>query len=106
MRRCVYVVGALLAVSSISPLRAHAQTGLVRGRVTEQTSGQPVAGVTVAIGSRGTQTRQDGQYVLTDVPVGSDTVRFRLIGFINAVRPVTVVASQPAVVDVALTAQA
>jgi iron complex outermembrane receptor protein len=84
----------------------HAQTGLVRGRVTEQTSGQPIAGVTVAIGSRGTQTRQDGQYALTDVPVGTDTVRFRLIGFINAVRPVTVAASQPAVVDVALTAQA
>jgi iron complex outermembrane receptor protein len=38
--------------------------------------------------------------------VGTDSVRFRLIGFINATRPVTVAAGQTAVADVTLTAQA
>ena len=106
MRGSLCVVGAVLAVSSISPPGVHAQAGVVRGRVTEQTTGQPIAGVTVAVGSRGAQTRQDGQYVLTDVPAGTDSVRFRLIGFTNATRPVTVAAGQTAVVDVALSAQA
>jgi iron complex outermembrane receptor protein len=97
---------ALLTVSSISSLPAQAQTGTIRGRVTETASGQPVAGVTVSFGSRGTQTRTDGSYVLTDVPAGRDSVRFRLIGFSGAARPVTVVAGQTLTADIALTAQA
>ncbi len=97
---------ALLAVSSMTPLAAQGPTGSVRGRVTDGASGQPIAGVTVYIGSRGTQTRQDGQYTLVDVPAGTDSVRFRLIGFAPAARAVTITAGQPATVDIALTAQA
>src|SRR4030095_14820252 len=92
MRSSLYVVGALFAVSALSPLRA--QTGSVSGRVTEGARGQPVPGVTVSIGSRLTQTRQDGQDVLTDVPVGTDSVRFRLIGFAQAVRAGTATAGE------------
>ena len=87
MRSVVYGMVALLAVSTVSPLPALAQSGSIRGRVTETSSGQPVAGVTVSFGSRGTQTRQDGSYVLTDLPAGTDSVRFRLIGFAGACPP-------------------
>lgn len=106
MRGSHYLVGALLAVSSFLPLQVQGQTGSIRGRVTEQASGQPLEGVTVSFGPRGTLTQKDGTYLLRDVPAGRDSLRFRLIGFATARRSVSVVAGQTATYDVALTAQA
>ena len=105
-RHSVLLIGGLLAAASISPLTAQGQTGSVRGIVTEETSRQPLPGVTVTIGARVTQTRPDGQYVLRGVPVGADTVHFRLIGYRSAARKVTITAGQDAAVDVALSHQA
>ena len=96
----------LFAVALFAPLSAQGQTGTITGRVTEQASGQPLGGVTVIFGARGTQTRDDGSYALRDVPAGRDTLRFRLIGYASATRSVSVAAGQTATYDVALTAQA
>ncbi len=106
MRSSLCLTAAVLLASSFSPVGVQGQSGSIQGRVTEQTSGRPVPGVTVTFGTRGTQTRQDGSYSLGDVPPGTDSVRFRLIGFEPAARSVTVVAGQSATVDVALTTQA
>jgi TonB-dependent starch-binding outer membrane protein SusC len=106
MRIFLRVFSVLVAASPLSALAAQGQTGTIRGRVTEEASGRPVEGVTVAFGARGTQTRQDGSYVLGDAPAGTDSIRFRLIGFVGASRSVTVSGGQTVTVDMALTAQA
>ena len=106
-RHSVFLIGGLLAAASISPLTAQGQqTGSVRGRVTEDPSRQPLPGVTVTIGSRVTQSRPDGEYIIHGVPVGTDTVRFRLIGYGAAARKVTITAGQDAAVDVSLSHEA
>ena len=97
---------ALVAVALFAPRQAHGQTGTIRGKVTEQQSGQPLEGVVVGFGARATQTREDGTYILRDVAVGSDSLRFRLIGYSAASRSVSVSAGQTATYDVALTQQA
>jgi iron complex outermembrane receptor protein len=76
------------------PLAAHAQGGIIRGRITHEGSNQPLAGVQVSFGSRSTQSQQDGQYVLTEVPAGRDSLRARLIGYAPAARSVTVTLGQ------------
>ena len=106
MRRLFSVIGALLAVASISPLTAQGPTGSVRGRVTETPSGQPLPGVTVTIGTRVTQSRPDGQYIMHGIPAGTDSLKFRLIGFRSATRSITISAGQTATYDVALSAEA
>ena len=105
-RHFVLFIGGLLAAASISPLTAQGQTGSIRGRVTDEASRQPLPGVTVTIGSRVTQSRPDGEYVIHGVAVGADTVRFRLIGYRAAARTVTITAGQTAAVDVALSHEA
>ncbi|HTK53142.1 MAG TPA: TonB-dependent receptor [Gemmatimonadaceae bacterium] len=57
-------------------------TGSVAGRVTSA-QGAPLAGVqvTVAGTALGAVTHDSGQYVITRVPVGTQTIRARLIGF-------------------------
>jgi TonB-linked SusC/RagA family outer membrane protein len=106
MRRSRYWIGALLAISSITPLYAQAQTGSIRGRVTEQQTGQAISGATVSIGSHVTQTRQDGQYLLADIPSGTDSLRVRIIGFTPTARAVTVAPGQTLVADQTLATQA
>ena len=78
-RHSVLLIGGLLAAAAIHPLTAQGQTGSVRGIVTEETSRQPLPGVTVTIGARVTQTRPDGQYVIRGVavPAGRHRVEFR-----------------------------
>ncbi|HJR35249.1 MAG TPA: TonB-dependent receptor plug domain-containing protein, partial [Gemmatimonadales bacterium] len=88
------------------PLAAQAQGGTIRGRITHEGSNQPLAGVQVSFGSRSTQSQQDGQYVLTEVPAGRDSLRARLIGYAPAARSVTVTLGQTVTADIAMTASA
>jgi iron complex outermembrane receptor protein len=106
MRRLRYISGALLAVLWIAPLRAQEPAGTVRGRVVEDATQQPLARVTVAVGSRGALTQADGSYIITSVPAGPATLRVRMLGYEPVTRSITVVSSQATVVDVAMTARA
>jgi TonB-linked SusC/RagA family outer membrane protein len=99
-------IGLLLAAVWIAPLRAQEPTGTIRGRVTDDASQLPLQGAMVRVGSRYTQTRADGGYLLTDVPAGTDTLRATMIGYAPAARLVTVVGGEALDMDVALTAQA
>jgi TonB-linked SusC/RagA family outer membrane protein len=99
-------IGLLLAAVWLTPLSAQEPTGSVRGRVTDQSSQLPLQGALVRIGSRTTQTRTDGGYLLSDVPAGDDTLRVTMIGYAPAARSVTVVAGETLDLDVALIAQA
>jgi len=106
MRRLRYIIGALLAVLWMAPLRAQEPAGTIRGRVIDDATQQPLARVTVAVGSRGALTQADGRYLITGVPAGTGTLRVRMLGYAPATRPITVVGGQTVVVDLALTAQA
>jgi iron complex outermembrane receptor protein len=106
MRGLRYSIGLLLAVVWITPLRAQEATGTIRGRVTDEASQQPLQGAVVRVGSRSTQTRADGGYLLPDVPAGADSLRVTMIGYAPAARPVTVVGGETITMDVPLVAQA
>ena len=66
--------------------------GTIRGRVTEGGSQRPVADVQVTVvgTALGGLTTQNGEYTITNVPTGQQTLRFRRLGFTALERPVTV----------------
>jgi iron complex outermembrane receptor protein len=101
-----FFLGALVAALWVSPRAVEAQTGTIRGKVTNEVSGLPLAGAAVWFGTRIAQTRPDGQYMLTGVPAGTGTLRARLIGYASAARTVTVVSGQTLDVDLTLAASA
>lgn len=105
MRRIGYVTGALSAVLWIRPLVAQQATGVIRGRISDAATQQPLGGVTVSVGRVGAVTQPDGRYVMVAVPAGSDTLRARLIGYAAATRPVTLSGGDTLVVDLSLNAQ-
>lgn len=106
MRRLRLTIGALLAVAWMAPLRAQEPAGTIRGRVLEEASHQPLARVTVAVGSRGALTQADGSYIITGVPAGAGTLRARMLGYSPVTRPVVVTGGATVVVDLAMTPQA
>ena len=106
MRRLRHIGGALLALLWMTPLHAQGPTGTVSGRVTDQGTQAPLAGVTVTAGSRGARTSADGRYTISGVPSGAFEVRARIIGYAPATHSTTVVGGQTVVVDLALAPQA
>jgi iron complex outermembrane receptor protein len=93
-------------VLCVAPLRAQEPTGAIRGLVIDNETQQPLARVTVAVGSRGALTQADGRYLITGVPQGTAILRVRMLGYAPATQPVTVVGGLTVVADVALTPQA
>src|SRR5262245_18474612 len=99
-------MAALLAVCVIGPAGAEGQTGQIHGRVTQDVGGQVLSGVTISFGGKSTQTRADGQYTLTGVGAGTDTLRARLIGYSPSARILTVGTGQTVEANLALAASA
>jgi len=106
MRRLRFIIGVLLAVLWVAPLSAQQPTGTIRGRVVDDATQQPLARATVTIASRGAVSQADGRYVVTGVPVGPGFLRVRMLGYAPVTQPVTIVAGQAVVADVAMTSQA
>jgi iron complex outermembrane receptor protein len=106
MRRINYLTCALLALSWTAPLVAQQPTHTIRGRITDNSTQQPIVGVVVTVGGRSAITLSDGRYTITGVPAGSDLLHARLIGYQPANQPVMVAGDETVVVDVALTASA
>ncbi len=97
------VLGLLLA-----PAAVEAQTGQITGRVTDASTGRPVAEVQIHIPDTGigVLTRSDGRYLLVDVPVGTHSLRAERIGMRTQTQEVTVTDGQAATVDFALSSEA
>jgi TonB-linked SusC/RagA family outer membrane protein len=106
MKRIRFMGGALLALLWVAPLRAQESTGTIRGSVVDTATQQPLGGVTIAAGARGTRSQADGRFVITDVPVGTYDLRARMLGYMPVTQSVTVTAGQVTLVQVAMTAQA
>jgi TonB-linked SusC/RagA family outer membrane protein len=105
MRRAGFLTGALLAVLGAAPLFAQ-ETATVRGRVVDDATKQPIAGVQVSVAGHAALTAADGRYTISGVPAGNDTVRSRRIGYAPASMAVTVLGNATVVADFTLTAQA
>lgn len=70
----------------ILPLQAgpaYAQGATLTGRVTDQTDGQPLVAVNVVLKGtlRGTVTDSKGEFTLTNIPAGTYSVVFSLVGY-------------------------
>src|SRR5881396_1024718 len=100
------VLGAALTWTAPPPLTAQQPTGTIRGRVTDNSTQQPIAGAIIAVGNRSTQTRDDGRFTIGGIAAGSDLLRVKMIGYVQINQPVMVTAGDTSVVDLALTAQA
>lgn len=84
---------------------AAAQQGTVRGQVTDAVTQRPIIGAQVSVAGtqRGTVTNSAGEFVIPNVPLGSQTVQVDNIGFRSAEEIVDVIADQTATVNFALT---
>ena len=90
----------------VVPAAAQAQTGNVAGRVFDGSNMRPLEGVTVQIGERGALTGADGRFLVTNIPVGTVTVRATILGYATSESTVTVTAGQTTVLDFQLTLEA
>ncbi len=86
------------------PAGAQQPTGTIRGTVRNSGTNLPLGSAQLSVaGSRlGTMSREDGSFVITSVPAGSQTVQAHLIGYAAASKTVTVVAGQTVRVDLVL----
>jgi iron complex outermembrane recepter protein len=83
MSACRLRAAVFLAAVLVVPVALHAQgTAVVTGRVTDATTGEPIASATIrAVGTQaGTTTRADGSYRLS-LPPGSYQLRATYIGY-------------------------
>jgi TonB-linked SusC/RagA family outer membrane protein len=100
-------LGALVAVFVLaipSGVQAQQNTGVVRGRVTDESTQGPLQAVQISVvgSQRGTLTGADGSYRIEGVPVGEYQVRAEYIGYGSHSEPVTVTSGQEVAVDFAL----
>ena len=105
MARVRWLFPALIgSLSWAAQVGAQDATGTISGRVVEGPTQQPLAAVTVVIEGtqRGTLTRTDGTYQLTNVPAGTHRLRATRIGYQAAIQEVTLAAGGTATVDFAM----
>jgi TonB-linked SusC/RagA family outer membrane protein len=81
------------------------QTGIVTGRVTDSASGKSVSGATVAVkGTKlSTLTNERGEFILRDVPSGTQLLTVKLFGYKPVSRTMTVVDNGRVTLHVILT---
>src|SRR5690349_4638792 len=96
------LIASSLALSH--PLAAQG-TATVRGKVTDSDGNAPVASAQVIVnGTRlGSVTQPTGDYVITNVPSGAQTIRVVRIGYTPKESPVTVPASGEVRADFSIT---
>ncbi|MGH7719683.1 MAG: carboxypeptidase-like regulatory domain-containing protein, partial [Gemmatimonadaceae bacterium] len=79
--------------------------GVITGRVTDRTSGQPVVAAQVSVTGTtlGRITGEDGRYMIPNVPAGPVQVQARRIGYESQTQSVTVADGATATLDFVLT---
>ncbi|MGZ3464458.1 MAG: SusC/RagA family TonB-linked outer membrane protein [Gemmatimonadaceae bacterium] len=93
-----------LTLLACPALAAGQGTGIIRGRITDGATGQPLAGVQVRVEgtSVGALTNSDGTYTITGAPSGAQSLSTRRLGYGPQRVAVTVPASGDATQDFAL----
>ncbi|MCX7796952.1 MAG: carboxypeptidase-like regulatory domain-containing protein, partial [bacterium] len=70
------------------------ESGSISGNVVDATTGSPISGATVRVGSISTTTGTNGNYKLQNVPAGVQTVTAEKSGYISDSQQVLVVGGQ------------
>lgn len=85
-----------LIIMAISPMVSLAQTGIIRGEVIDAENGEALIGVNVVVQGSiiGASTDIDGRYVIRNVPVGSQNIVFRYLGFETKEVQVTIIGDE------------
>lgn len=107
------LLAAVLAINAIdaAPKAAKAAavtntgaTGTIRGKVLDSANGEPMIGVTAVIKDLGVYgiTDIDGNYTITNVPVGTQTVTYQITGYQPASTQVAVAQGKPARANVTM----
>ena len=106
LRTLALALAALLCLAgaSVPAIAQQTQGGSVAGKVTDE-RGTAVSGADVMIEgtSRSAQTGGTGDYLIEDVPAGSQVVRVRMIGFRSRADTVSVIEGGRATADISLT---
>jgi outer membrane receptor protein involved in Fe transport len=97
-----------LPMAAAVPIGAQQVNGRIVGRVTQAESGAPIAEAQVFVPGTGLGglTRQNGAFVILEVPAGPQVVRAERIGLAPASQQVTVVGGQAVEVNFQMTTQA
>src|SRR5665811_1102125 len=97
---------ALVGILWTVALGAQTPDGTITGRVVDDATHAPLAGVSVFIEGtrRGTVTGSDGSFRLSGVPAGNQAVRARQIGYTPQVRNVSVGTGATVTADFSLVA--
>ena len=105
-QRARRLTAALLAMLTALAAPAAAQsTGTIQGSVVDATTQTPLADVRIMVlgTDLGTRTTNDGRFLLSNVPAGSQTLRALRIGYASLEQPVSVAAGGTETVTLALT---
>jgi TonB-linked SusC/RagA family outer membrane protein len=107
LRRFV-AVAALAAPFLFAPALAAQGTGTITGQVVDAANGSPLVGVQMVVQGTniGTLTNANGRYLITNVPLGTQTVRAVTIGYSQVSQDVTVTMGETAVADFQLSVSA
>lgn len=99
MRRLPLLLFTLLLVPLVATTPERA---VLEGTVVDAVTGGPLPGVNVeVVGTQASVTTEaDGTYRLEDLPAGTHTVRFALVGYARLEREVTLAAGAPETLDV------
>ena len=94
----------LLACLIAAPVLASAQTGAIRGVITDATSGEAVPGASVFVTelARGIASNLEGEFHIENLPAGSYSLRITHVGYTAHVSRVTIVAGETLVRDIAI----
>ncbi len=80
---CVTIVLTLLGRYGVLPAAEVTATGIIKGRVLDHATKEPLAGVNIEVLDTrfGAASDNNGFYVITDVPVGNCQIRISYIGY-------------------------
>ncbi len=92
----------LLLFSIIPGMLFAAGNGTIKGNVVDAVTGDPLPGAAVLVKEKflGTYTDQNGEFVLNNVPAGSNAVTINYLGYKEQVMTVDVVAGQAVTVEI------
>jgi TonB-dependent starch-binding outer membrane protein SusC len=94
----LFVFLALMGISAI------AQTGTIRGTITDKGSGEMLPGANVLVQgtTTGISANIDGDYILEGIPSGQVTIVCSYIGYLDETKEVTIVSNKSQTIDFAL----
>ncbi|WP_234572742.1 TonB-dependent receptor [Rhodohalobacter sp. 614A] len=107
MKRIFYSIFSLIILVFPVITSAQVPTQTIRGQVTDEASGASIPGVSIILIDsdpfKGTTTDANGEFRLTNVPVGRQSIRFSFVGYeTQLVRDIMVSSAREVVLNIAL----